>query len=82
MQIETPNKVDRSPSFRHGCRNPASKDGMDGVKMMPKRGIANHQVTVPGLDTGIHAGMTVFYNLTEFSNHQGEPKTKRKPKSL
>ncbi len=55
---------------------------MDGVKMMPKRGIANHQVTVPGLDTGIHAGMTVFYNLTEFSNHQGEPKTKRKPKSL
>ncbi|CAG1020465.1 hypothetical protein MTYM_00286 [Methylococcales bacterium] len=37
--------------------------GLDGTKI---RHIRNHQVTVCGLDTGIHAGITTFSGLSAF----------------
>ena len=65
------------PSFRHGCRIPASKDGKLGLQKvsfypwMRNYGLAsrlnkhlpNRLATVHGLDFGIHAEMTAFWAL-------------------
>ena len=47
-----------NPSFRQGCRSPASRDGNIGDCAGLKSAIERWQVTVHGLDFGIPAEMT------------------------